>query len=43
MGFKVYVEEDEDQIEGDHGDNLTEYIVFLEKIFGKDMRRLDRR
>lgn len=43
MAFKVVVEEGNNQLKGDTNENLTEYILFLAKIFGKFMRRLDRR
>lgn len=34
MAFKVEVEEDNNQLKGDIDENLTEYILFLAKIFG---------
>lgn len=43
VAFKDDVEEDEDHVEGDTNDNLIESIALIEKVFGKIMRRLDKR
>lgn len=41
--FKVHVENNEEQVEKDTIDNLSNSIALIAKIFGNIMRRLDKR